>query len=309
MTINIAVVGLGEIALSQHIPIIERSPLFKLVATVSRSKNYKSLSNFGSLDELVFSGINVDAVALCIPPEPRFNIALQAFELGFSVLLEKPVATSIAQAEILEKKAAEHGVVVFSAWHSQYSPYINDVRNWVLQNGPSSFEINWHENVRKWHPDQKWISCSGGFGVFDPGINALSILTEIMPYNYQPKRVSFTKPANWMTPIAASFDLESVEGVTGVVSLDWRHVGDELWDIQIKSKRGELKLSKGGQVLFINGELMPEKSGWVSEYDSLYKKFYKLIKSNTSSITKDPLVIVADLFLNACTKRTGEFHV
>jgi hypothetical protein len=42
-------------------------------------------------------------------------------------------------------------------------------------------EIVWHEDVRKWHPGQQWIWEPGGFGVFDPGINALSIATRIFP--------------------------------------------------------------------------------------------------------------------------------
>ncbi len=36
------------------------------------------------------------------------------------------------------------------------------------------------EDVRRWHPGQDWIWEAGGFGVFDPGINALSILTEVL---------------------------------------------------------------------------------------------------------------------------------
>ena len=41
--------------------------------------------------------------------------------------------------------------------------------------------VTWKEDVRHWHPGQQWIWEAGGFGVFDPGINALSIVTKIMP--------------------------------------------------------------------------------------------------------------------------------
>ena len=40
--------------------------------------------------------------------------------------------------------------------------------------------IDWRESVRKWHPGQEWVWEPGGFGVCDPGINAMSIFTEIM---------------------------------------------------------------------------------------------------------------------------------
>ena len=35
--------------------------------------------------------------------------------------------------------------------------------------------VAWKEDVRIWHPGQAWIWKAGGLGVFDPGINALSI--------------------------------------------------------------------------------------------------------------------------------------
>jgi D-galactose 1-dehydrogenase len=41
--------------------------------------------------------------------------------------------------------------------------------------------ITWREDVRKWHPGQDWVFEPGGMGVFDPGINALSILTISCP--------------------------------------------------------------------------------------------------------------------------------
>ena len=42
--------------------------------------------------------------------------------------------------------------------------------------------MDWKEDVTHWHPGQKWIWQAGGLGVFDPGINGLSILTRIMPH-------------------------------------------------------------------------------------------------------------------------------
>jgi hypothetical protein len=41
--------------------------------------------------------------------------------------------------------------------------------------------IEWREDVRVWHPGQTWIWEPGGFGVSDPGINALSVATRILP--------------------------------------------------------------------------------------------------------------------------------
>ena len=41
-----------------------------------------------------------------------------------------------------------------------------------------TLQVTWKEDIRRWHPGQDWILAAGGFGIFDPGINAFSILTQ-----------------------------------------------------------------------------------------------------------------------------------
>ena len=68
-----------------------------------------------------------------------------------------------------------------TTWHSQYNAAVARTRE-LLQGGTvKRMAVTWKEDVRRWHPGQKWIWTAGGFGVFDPGINALSIVTEILP--------------------------------------------------------------------------------------------------------------------------------
>ena len=50
---------------------------------------------------------------------------------------------------------------------------------WLAGKTIKQAKIIWREDVRKWHPGQDWIFEAGGMGVFDPGINALSIMTDI----------------------------------------------------------------------------------------------------------------------------------
>ena len=63
--------------------------------------------------------------------------------------------------------------------------------------------VTWKEDVRHWHPGQAWIWEPGGFGVFDPGINALSILTRILPSPIFVQSATLAVPANRAAPIAA----------------------------------------------------------------------------------------------------------
>ncbi|TIP51034.1 MAG: gfo/Idh/MocA family oxidoreductase, partial [Mesorhizobium sp.] len=68
-----------------------------------------------------------------------------------------------------------------ASWHSRYAPAVEAARDFLGSTTIRSAAINWKEDVRRWHPNQDWIWAPGGFGVFDPGINALSIATHILP--------------------------------------------------------------------------------------------------------------------------------
>ena len=70
-------------------------------------------------------------------------------------------------------------------------------------------EILWHEDVRKWHPGQQWIWEAGGFGVFDPGINAFSIATKIFPGTLLVSAAELSFPDGAETPIAAEIEFAS----------------------------------------------------------------------------------------------------
>ena len=70
---------------------------------------------------------------------------------------------------------------LFQTWHSRFAAGVDAAREFLRTRQLVSGKIIWKEDVHHWHPGQRWIWEPGGFGVFDPGINALSLLTEILP--------------------------------------------------------------------------------------------------------------------------------
>jgi D-galactose 1-dehydrogenase len=87
--------------------------------------------------------------------------------------------------------------------------------------------ISWKEDVRQWHPGQEWVFEPGGMGVFDPGINALSILTEILPKPVHVIRAELDYPEGRQTPSRrASPSRAGVE-----MELDWLQKGPPSWDM------------------------------------------------------------------------------
>src|SRR3974377_1438561 len=88
--VRIALVGLGKIARDQHVPVLAQNRSFELIAVASPRARFDGLRSYPDLDALLNDMPDVDAVAVCTPPQVRHAIAHRALEHGCHVLLEKP---------------------------------------------------------------------------------------------------------------------------------------------------------------------------------------------------------------------------
>jgi D-galactose 1-dehydrogenase len=295
MTIRIAIIGFGKIARDQHVPSIAADPRFALVATSTRSGDPGLGLPWFEEPARLFAQMRgeLDAVAICTPPIARHEIARAALEAGLHVLLEKPPAATLGEIEHLDKVARDCGRTLFAAWHSQHAPSVPAAAELLAGRKVTALQISWREDVRKWHPGQEWIWAPGGFGVFDPGINALSIATRILPERLFVREARLFVPANRQAPIAASIAFAD-DGFAA--AFDWRHTDDEEWTIRIETQEGAVvELRDGGARLFVDGvERVVESRG---EYPGLYDRFATLIAEGESDVDREPLRIVADAFL------------
>src|SRR5260221_13343771 len=206
--IRIAILGYGKIAQDQHVPSIQGNPRFELLAPWSgpaegvpqRSTDWR---------ELIRTVEGLQAVAITTPPEPRFEIARECALAGLHCLLEKPPTAGLAEIAALDCLAQAEGITLFTTWHAQHNPAVDAAAKALAGKRIKSLEIHWHEDVRKLHPGQQWIWQPGGFGVFDPGINALSIATKIFPGDLLVQSAELQVPENAQTPIAADIVFSS----------------------------------------------------------------------------------------------------
>ena len=298
MTIRLALVGFGKIAHDQHLPVVQANPAFQLAATVSKhGQGIEGTPHFEDIAALVGSGIAVDAVSICTPPQVRRAVALQAIAQGWHVFLEKPPASTLAEVELLRAAAEKQGVTLFASWHSRYAPGVEPARTWLADREIRGVTVTWREDVRVWHPGQQWIWEPGGFGVFDPGINALSIITHILPRPLMVESADLDVPENLAAPIAARVSLRDAAGVPIAMDLDFRQEGPQSWDIAVETDAGTLTLSKGGDELAGADIALPD-AGAHAEYAALYALFADLVRSGASDVDVTPLRLVADAFLS-----------
>ncbi len=304
--IRIAIVGIGKIARDQHVPAIRGNGAFSLAATVSpHDAGLPGVPHHASLDALLAQGPAVDAVALCTPPQVRYDLAAQALSRGAHVFLEKPPGATLAEVEALKAQADKVGATLFAAWHSRFAAGVAPARAWLAERRIEKVSIVWREDVRVWHPGQARIWQPGGLGVFDPGINALSIVTHILPRPFFLKDATLVLPENRAAPIAADLAFRDTAGAPIHMDLDWRQTGPQSWDIHVNTDAGTLKLSHGGAVLTLPSGT---EHGEDIEYAGLYSRFATLIRGGRSDVDTAPLRLVADAFLRGRRETTDAFH-
>jgi len=253
---KVALVGIGKIAMDQHVPSIAASDDWELAATVSRSGTVAGVPAYTDLDTMLAENPDIETVSLCLPPVPRFEYAATCLRAGRHVMLEKPPGATLAEVHALEAMAGNR--TLFATWHSRMAKGVAAAKAALAGKTVEIGHITWKENVRQWHPGQDWIFEPGGMGVLDPGINALSILTEILP-----KPVHLTKAVlHWEMSFTTT---------------DHDHVS----------------LMDGGNECFVIDEYMPQSD--LGEYPALYARMAELVNAGQSDVDLSPMVHVSDI--------------
>lgn len=288
--IRLALVGIGKIATDQHVPSLAASPDWELAATVSRNGAVAGVEAFRDMETMLAARPDIPVVSLCLPPVPRYDYAVAALKAGRHVMLEKPPGATLAEVHALQAMADRAGLTLYATWHSRMAKGVAAAKAWLSDKTVTRAHITWRESVRKWHPGQDWVFEPGGMGVFDPGINALSILTEILPMPVHLREAELAFPENRATPIAARL------GFSDNVSaeFDWREEEADIWDILVETPGGRLILHHGGNTLEIDGVSQGTAPGLEGEYPALYARMAELVRTGKSEVDLAPMVHVAD---------------
>ncbi|RWL43085.1 MAG: Gfo/Idh/MocA family oxidoreductase [Mesorhizobium sp.] len=292
--IKLGIVGVGKIVRDQHLPAVAKDGDYQLAAAASRHGKVDGIPNYPTIEAMLAAEPGLDAVSLCMPPQFRYDAARTALEAKKHVFLEKPPGATVSEVEHLKALAAKNGVSLFASWHSRYAPAVGAARSFLASAKLTSAAINWKEDVRRWHPNQEWIWEPGGFGVFDPGINALSIATHILPPMFITSAV-LDFPENRAAPVAAHVAFRTSNGLAVTMELDWLQTGPQSWDIVADTDKGSMVLSGGGSKLAVDGKIVHDEPE--AEYPMLYKHFAEIVRAGVSDVDLAPLQHVADAFM------------
>jgi predicted dehydrogenase len=84
--------------------------------------------------------LHLDAVSICVPTSAHYSVATQALAQGLDVLLEKPIAVNLAEADALVGQAAAGGQILQVGLLERFNPAVAVAE--PLVNGPMFFEAH-----------------------------------------------------------------------------------------------------------------------------------------------------------------------
>lgn len=150
---RLAIVGCGRIARSAHVPAILASRRARLTALVDPvpGRAQALVSEFG-IDARIATQVrealdSVDGAIIATPNRVHCAIALECLEAGVPVLVEKPVAISVAEGEQIVRVAERHNLTVAVGYATRFyrsirlmhsllcEGYFGDVRRFAYQFG------------------------------------------------------------------------------------------------------------------------------------------------------------------------------
>ena len=84
--------------------------------------------------------LHLDAVSICVPTSAHYSVASQALAHGLDVLLEKPIAVTLAEADALVGQAAASRQILQVGLLERFNPAVTAAQS--LVNGPMFFEAH-----------------------------------------------------------------------------------------------------------------------------------------------------------------------
>jgi UDP-N-acetylglucosamine 3-dehydrogenase len=131
--IQYAVVGLGGMG-RNHVRVVSELPNATLVAVCDSNRELAQAMGqkygcpwFVDLSTLLES-VRVDAVSLCTPTSTHADLGTDIVEKGVNLLVEKPIAASVASANALVQAAADSRVMLCVGHVERFNPAVQKVK-------------------------------------------------------------------------------------------------------------------------------------------------------------------------------------
>ena len=136
--IHVAVIGAGAFG-RNHLRVLHELQLatrdtpapLQLAAVVEPNADLRrqaseryNIAAFSAVDELLAAGLGLSAATVCVPTIHHAAVAAQLLAAGLDILIEKPFAATLAEADAIIARAAQHGRIVQVGHLERFNPAV-----------------------------------------------------------------------------------------------------------------------------------------------------------------------------------------
>jgi predicted dehydrogenase len=199
---RIGVVGLGSIAQTIHLPILSRFSDVEIVAVcdVDRSKaqmvaeKFKVRRYYNNFEKMLAIEQDLDGIDICTPTLSHKDIAIAALTEKNNLLIEKPLARTVAEAEDIAAAAKKYHQSLMVGMNNRFRPDAMILKSFIEDKALGKLfyaKAGW---FKKLNTESAWLTKktqSGGGVVLDLGIVMLDLAFWMMGFP-EVKEVSAT---------------------------------------------------------------------------------------------------------------------
>ncbi|MGN0176334.1 MAG: Gfo/Idh/MocA family oxidoreductase [Methanobrevibacter sp.] len=270
-TVNVGVIGVGAMG-ENHVRVYHKMEEANLIAVsdVSEKALKKIEKKYGAKGYTEYSELlenpEIEAVSVCVPTTFHHATVMEAIKHGKHVLVEKPIAFTLEEAEEMIAAAKEAGVLLATGHVERFNPAVQKAKELIDDGVIGDIVTGFAKRVGPLPPRIKDVGVSIDLAIHDLDILSYlfeeevtqvygtmnSILDDCDFEDHAEIMVSFDNEAtgiievNWLTPYKRR-ELE-LTGTAGIISVDYIQQSIEVFgkfaqDIEIKHAeplKGEL---------------------------------------------------------------------
>ncbi len=288
--IKLGIIGTGLAAKDLHLPALQKlKDTFEIVSvsnhTEKKAKEFSKLVGdvpyFLNYQDLL-SNSNVEAVDIVLPIHLNFKVTKDALEAGKHVIVEKPLASNIFNAELMTAFQDRYERVMMVAENYRYHPVFKKAKE-MIESGRigEPYSVFWDNFVtmdsRNKYAKTDWRlnhQYPGGF-ITDGGVHYIAVLRDI--FGEVRSGVAFTRSVNpEIGKIdSMSFQFVSERGVNGVFNTYYSANGYNVNRLIILGKTGTIVVEGKKIVLKRDGkpdleEVIETDGGYQAEFEDFY---------------------------------------
>ncbi|RDW16966.1 gfo/Idh/MocA family oxidoreductase [Oceanobacillus arenosus] len=311
--LRVAVIGCGSIAKYRHLPEYALNPNVEIVAVcdlveeraMATAEKYQATAYTDY--ETLLKTEKLDAVSVCLPNYLHAPVSIAALNAGNHVLCEKPMATSIEEAEQMIEAANKNNKKLMIGHNQRFVPShqkakqliekgevgkIYSFRTAFGHGGPEGWSIDGKDS---WffNKDQAFIGAMG-----DLGVHKADLLRYILGEEFVEVGAFVETSAKENTNVDdnAVFILKSASGVIGTLAASWAYTAKEDNSTIIYGENATLRLEDHPDFSLIvqhkNGEVVKYELGGIQSNEAGGQTTTHVIEHFVDAIlnNKEPLI-------------------